>query len=278
MTAPDDQADEQGGTGPRDEDLAPVVPIDFVTAVLQEVAGPDEAGSVLTVVPAHLPANVRERILAMGKPAAPSLVRLVRETTQHSGWHDLATTHAAGLLAELHATEAIEPMLGLYAVAPVGEDLHTALYHALQSFREAIVEPALRALEGHRDIEAQRTVAALLANLGVQDERIFEALVGRLYRDSGHGATSLKDYGDARAIPDLQVVLDVTDVPTSSDYIEGTEVHYLFDALEALGASLSPAQEWKLARLRKHQAPLKAEFLRRAREYLRRHDAADPGA
>ncbi|MBI5545970.1 MAG: hypothetical protein HY901_18930 [Deltaproteobacteria bacterium] len=246
---------------------------DLEAIILEEMTGPDAAASLLQIAPEPLSVAIRERILAMGPEVVPPLTRLVRETLRTPGFHVLPTMRAIALLTDLRAPEAIDALIELYAAVRLSkdfDDLHPRLFHALLSLREASVEPALRALDASSDIEAQQSLASLLANLKIKDERIFQALVERVYRDEGHGALSLMSYGDPRAIPDLQEVLDLMDVPSPPDWFQGRELECLFEALEELGAQLTPAQMRKQAKARRQQEPLEADFLERAREYLRR--------
>jgi hypothetical protein len=101
-----------------------------------------------TLVPA-----VRERILSSGIEAIPILIEVLLDEAlamEDGPGKGYAPIHAARLLGELGATEAIEPLLKRMVDTTWDEILHDAIIQSLPKIGTTVVEPALRLLADGR--------------------------------------------------------------------------------------------------------------------------------
>jgi hypothetical protein len=203
--------------------------------------------------------RVRERILTLGPPAIPPLLELMEDeelsvdTAPGEGW---APIHAANLLGELRAQEAIRPMLRLLAETEWDTILHDAVLLALPKLGPAVLEPTLAAYAATTDTELRSDYASVLSELGVRDDRIYEILLADLDRDPVMGAGRLGVYGDPRALPVLVAALDRYESQGDEPFAN-QELIELAAAIEQLGEELTPEQREQMDRI------LAPEFVKR---------------
>jgi len=125
--------------------------------------------------------ELRTRILSLGVAAIPPLVALVEdddaaaEDAPGEGWPPI---HAVDLLADLRAEEAIVPMLRALRGGDMDDILSSRIAVRLPVFGAAALEPVLAELSGNRNTNRVVGLCAILANLGVKDERVWMALAG----------------------------------------------------------------------------------------------------
>jgi hypothetical protein len=132
--------------------------------------------------------------------------------------------HAADLLIDLKAVEAIEPMLGVLAETDLEDVLYNRVVVRLPELGSAVLEPALTFMADNADHEEiVPSVCEVLAKLGVKDERIFRALCD-VFEQGNEPLTAgmLADYGDPRALPLIEDTIlsfepDLTSLLSRSD-------------------------------------------------------------
>lgn len=216
----------------------------------------------------NLSSQAQAQILPLGEQAIPQLLAalqsptLAKQNAPCDGW---APVHAARLLGELRATSAIEPMLDvLYDCDPL-EYLYSALMDALTAMGPPALEPLLRAQARFDKPGALNPLHVILAQLGVQDPRVFAVLLTGLQADPSSGAGNLAEYGDPAALPYLMQALDAYRLTPTDNPIEHHAVMELTSAIEELGGELSPAQR---AKAKAADAPRRrfAELLTRVAE------------
>src|SRR4051794_36398395 len=194
----------------------------------------------------QIPPRLRERILSFGPAVVPPLIALFEdedlalETAPGEGW---APIHAADLLGELRATEAIEPMVRYLAEDDWESILYSTVVQALPKLGVPALEPVLAAYHAAAPPMLRMSFAGILAKLRVHDDRIYELLTGELEHDPEPGAMHLADYGDPRAIPLLSAALDAFEpVDDEKDLMANHVVVELEDAIKRLGGELTPEQ------------------------------------
>jgi hypothetical protein len=154
-----------------------------------------------------LPPELRERILALGEAMVPRLVEILAdedlglEDAPGDGWPPI---HAVDLLADLRAVDAAAPMLRVLARTSWDEIVHDRLVMRLPELGAAVLEPALAELGRSTDPDLHGSFCAVLAKLGVRDERIYAELCALFEEDEIAGAVCFGDYGDERALALLQ--------------------------------------------------------------------------
>ncbi len=109
------------------------------------------------------------------------------------------------------------------------------LLEAVAQLGPAAVDPLLRLLEELGDEPGD--VPFLLAMLHVRDERIFEALKKHLARDVSDAALALDIYGDAAAIPALELAL--SQIPPE----DARSRHQVQAVIDTLKSGVTPAAE-----------------------------------
>lgn len=155
---------------------------------------------------------IRADVLALGTAAVPDLIRFIEDETLQGedspseGW---AAVHACSLLAELKATEAIEPMLKT-VLRTDWEELYFTLLRDIPKFGRAALEPAFSIL--HDDTTSRCIV---ISQLGVREPRVFSALCEFFAEDRTYGAHCLADYGDPAALPLLAQAIKQLEVGAS---------------------------------------------------------------
>jgi len=197
-----------------------------------------------------LPAAIRERILAASNDAIRPLIEVLGDEDLASdggpgrGW---APIHAARLLGDLGAAEAMELLLKLMAETTWEEILHDATIQALPKIGAAVVEPALRLYGESKDPEVRDSVRAVLCEVGIRDDRIRVILVMGLEEDPELGAMNLASYGDESALPLLQEAFDRIPIEAGGAFANQNLIE-LQASIEELGGELTVAQRGKLER------------------------------
>jgi len=141
-------------------------------------------------------------ILDRGEEAAPDLLRFGLEE-HHDDRVDLEEDLIA-IFRHLHSEQALPFYIACIRRQP--EDVPDDLVEGILPFGATALDPLLAM---YRDLDEDQCadVAFLLANLGVRDPRILEALLDRLEFDAGDGAFCLGLYGDPAAKPALENML-----------------------------------------------------------------------
>ena len=163
----------------------------------------------LSAIGETLPTELRERIVALGEAAVQPLVAILEnedlalEDSASGGWPPI---HAVGLLVDLGSAEAVEPLLRALRASDWSEILHDRILLRLHELGPVVLEPALREAKVARteNEDFHDALCAVLAELGVKDERIWVELRSRFERDEVGGALCFGDYGDPRALPLLE--------------------------------------------------------------------------
>jgi len=204
---------------------------------------PSDPVATLRTTGADFPEELENAILALGQAAVPSLIALLEDKalgfvdTPGDGWPPI---HAARLLGELRAEEAIQPFLRLLREGDEESVLLDQAELNLPKIGPAIVEPVFTALaEADDEDEIGRLVYAL-ANCGAKDERIFAELVAFFRDEPFLGVLALADYGDERAVPLVREVIETFVPDPESELGAGDLVDYV-DAYERLAGPL-PAE------------------------------------
>jgi hypothetical protein len=186
-----------------------------------------------------LPPKLRAEVIALGPEAVPRLLDVLDDDL--GSWPSI---HAAELLMDLRATEAIEPLLDALTDTTFEDIVYNVIVTRLPELGAAVVEPALIRLDkegagNDGDDDTSDGLCELLANAGVKDERIFAAVREAFERDQSFGAGMLANYGDVRAAPLIEkAIAEFT--PNFSSLLGKSDLVELLDAQERLGAVLSP--------------------------------------
>ena len=216
----------------------------------------DSAGDVterLFEVDQRLPDELRDRILKMGTVCVPSLIEMLDQEDLHmteapgEGW---APIHAAELLGELRAEEAIPSLVNWLQAVDFEAILHGAVVHALGKIGEPAVAPLLQACRETDNREVRRSICDALSRTHGCDDAVFDVLMGQLDEDLQFGTILLAEYGDPRALPVLQQALDAYKIPdVESNVFAHQEVIELYAAIEELGGQPTPSQQAKYDRV-----------------------------
>ena len=242
---------------------------------LPQARDPRELVDILIEEGQKLSPDVRDEILVLRTAAVPSLIEILEDEylqmmdAPGEGW---APIHAAELLSELGALEAIQPMINCLVSTEWECILHDRLLSVLRPFGEPALEPLLEAYENTEDLEIRKSLCSVLAGLGIQDERIFRLLLEELEEEVDLGAMHLADYGDSQALPYLQQAFDTYEVVEIGHLLANHAVIELRAAIEELGGQLTESQVQKYdqaiafdERSRRQLAP----FLRENQEPVR---------
>src|SRR5439155_25701204 len=112
------------------------------------------------------------------------------------------------LLGALGSAKAVPRIIELIRVCDITDWAYDQAVRALRAIGAPAFEPCLSAHESTSDQDFRDTIAHLLAELPVRDERVYRILVALFARDPIFGADSLATYGDPQAIDLLRHVLD----------------------------------------------------------------------
>lgn len=199
--------------------------------------------------------ELRSEVLALGPAAIPGLLRflndddLQNDDSAGGGWPPI---HAVGLLADLKATEAVEPMLRLLCETSWDHIIHDRLILRLHELGPAVIEPALAILDKGPSEDVRHSVCCVLAEVGVRDPRIYAHLCAFFDEDEALGATCLSDYGDPAALALLEAAIE--------DFEPNFEVSYGLMGLNDLVESFQRLGGVMPEDVREHVALLRDEF------------------
>jgi hypothetical protein len=212
----------------------------------------------------RLAESVGERILRRGREVVPALVEILNDEglardDAPGGGH--APIHAATLLGELEAGEAIEPMLRVLARCDPMDVLYSALIHALRSLGARVLEPALAAHASAESEDQRGAIANVLSGLGAHDDRILSILLRMLGADVELGAGLLAEYGDPAALPQLGAALDGCELDARGGFLVNHEVIELEAAIEELGGALTEEQKGKVRAVKAAREEARAPLL-----------------
>jgi hypothetical protein len=192
--------------------------------------------------------EIHDNILALGQAAVPALLEILEDALSKlpvDGW---GPAHAAQLLGELRATDAIEPMLRVLAATSMQDRLHDKIIQSLPEIGGAATEPVIRAFANNMDPTFRYSLSAALAGWQIHDDRIFEILIDQLRREPSSGAGNLAIYGDTRAVPHLLEALDRYTIVDSENPLANHALIELREAIEELGGTLTAEQQRKCRR------------------------------
>jgi len=204
----------------------------------------------------RLPPRLKEEIVSRGPAIEPQLRRLIDEDelfnidARGKGW---APIHAVTLLGAMRAAESIPRMIALLASSDCADYVWDRSLQALQAMGAVALEPCLAAHAAADDDEVRSSLASVMCELRVKDERVLALLTERLERHDGEvgiAACDLASYGDAQALPNLARVLDRYEIDADGDNpFTGQDVIELCAAIEDLGGSLTELQQRKRKRI-----------------------------
>jgi hypothetical protein len=158
-----------------------------------------------------MPSDLRSDILALGRDIAPELISIVADDelsvagAPGDGW---LPVHAADLLIDMKAEDAVPALLSVLVRTHWDEVLHNALAVRLPELGPAVFEPGVALMETLEEEDARDDVCSVLAQLGVRDDRVFAWCLEALERDAALGAAYLADYGDEQALPYLRQAIE----------------------------------------------------------------------
>jgi hypothetical protein len=204
-----------------------------------------------------MPDTVRESILQRGNSVVPELIailktgELARDDAPGDGYVPI---HAVKILAELRATQAIEPMIQLMSKCDSTDTLCNDLIRTLRGLGSPVLEPALLAHARVKTDEQRNAIADVLSGIGVRDRRIFSILVKLFQREPGLGAGLFVSYGDPEALPYLLDALDAYKGGARHGIRASAEIYEIACAIEELGGTLSKEQEELVESARNKQA------------------------
>lgn len=217
----------------------------------------------------RLPDKLRATIVAHGSEAAALLIRLLENEqlddldAPGAGWVPL---HAAELLGELGAVDAIPVMLRRLADLEHDAYLYSGLIHALSRLGAPVIEPVLLAYAAPSSDDHRAALIDILSSAGVHDDRILAILLEYL-GERPDGAGYLVSYDDPQALPALHRAFDELVVVEDDSPLANQALVELASAIEELGGELSEAEvakwnrgkaaaeRWRLALEARHSAP-----------------------
>jgi hypothetical protein len=203
----------------------------------------------LVSVGERLPGPVAEAILRRGREVVPLLIEVLEDHALAQGdapGGGYAPIHAARVLRDLEASEAIEPMLRVLARCDAMDILYSTLTEVLESFGPPVLEPALAVHAAAKSEDQRSAIADVLSRIGVLDDRILAVLLRTLEDDVELGAGSLAEYGDPAALPHLGAALDGCELDVRGGLLANQDIIELVAAVEELGGALSEDQERKV--------------------------------
>lgn len=160
-----------------------------------------------------------------------------------------AAVEAALLARELRLAPAVPSLVECVRRLPDADPLALAAADAVATMGDASVDELLAAYERCSTAEERERLVEVLARTRIADDRILAALQRLLDDTPEHAAFHLIEYGDPRALPALFRALDRA-APHAADpdsSLAGGHVLTLGMAIEALGGTLGPSQDAKVA-------------------------------
>lgn len=192
-----------------------------------------------------------DSLLARGQEILPDLIAIVEDeelADVESCGEGFVPVHAARVLRELKAAEAVEAMLKTLARCDCADLLYGELIAALRAVGAQALEPVLKAHSQSDSTDYCDALADVLSGIGVRDERIFSIFSEMLKRDPELAAANFVDYGDPAAIALLSGLLDRCKPHSNIDPYANSKIIELSCAIEELGGKLSKHQNSLLKR------------------------------
>ena len=193
----------------------------------------------------RLPKSVYAPIIDHGSEAIQELIEFLTDAKLalfDSPGGGYVPIHAASILQEMKAVDAIEPMLHVLSRCDAMDILYSTLIHALQSFGNSALEPALGAYAVAKNEDQRSAIASVLSGIHVHDPRIFSILLQQLEENTELGAGDLAEYGDQAALPYLASALDACKLDRRGGMFANQEIIELAAAIEELGGELTERQ------------------------------------
>jgi hypothetical protein len=193
----------------------------------------------------RLPKSVCAQIIDHGSEAIPELIEILKDAKLalfDAPGGGYAPIHAASILQEMKAVDAIEPMLQVLSRCDAMDILYSTLIHALQSFGTSVLESALRAYAVAENEDQRSAIASVLSGIHVHDPRIFSVLLQQLEEDTELGAGDFAEYGDQAALPYLSSALDACKLDRRGGMFANQEIIELAAAIKELGGELTECQ------------------------------------
>lgn len=145
----------------------------------------------------------------------------------------------------MKAVEAIGPTLAVLEATGWNDSLHDAVIWVCPGLaRRSWSRPSPAYARAH-DEDFRHGVIAVLAELGVRDDRVLALLLGQLRADPSRGASNLATYGDPKALEHLVRAFDAFELEGRTSPLANHALVELRDAIEHLGGALTRAQEAK---------------------------------
>lgn len=194
-----------------------------------------------------------EELIPQGVVIAPALLAILNNKTLQfvdTPGKGKVPIYAAQLLGELKYLETATPMLACLEKLDNLSILHETIIFSLISFGEPLLPILLMSYEASSDPTFCRTLSEILISLKIRDERIYEICLNQLEREPDWGASLLSRYGDERALPHLQRVLDILNIYKpkleQSSWLSIQDIVELCEAIKILGGRLTSSQQRKL--------------------------------
>jgi hypothetical protein len=207
---------------------------------------------------------VTEQLRRRGRAVIPALIEilededLAQEDARGGGY---APIHAASILGELKAGEAIEPMLRVLARSDPMDILYSTVIRSLVLLGASVLEPALAAHAAAASEDQRTAIAEVLSDLEIRDDRVFTVLLRMLDDDVELGAGLLAEYGDPSALPHLGAALDGFELDDRGGLFVNQEIVELEAAIEELGGALTESQKGKVRAVRAARDAARAPLL-----------------
>jgi HEAT repeat protein len=155
---------------------------------------------------AKLSEEIAGAIRALGKSAVPRLLEILTDESlqeDDAKGAGYAPIHAANLLIDLRAEEALEPLLELYSTLEFDLILRDRIAVRFPEYGAAALEPILARLGADPEYDDIESYCWLLSELGVRDERIAKLLRIVLEEEPEIASTMVATYGDPAFVPAL---------------------------------------------------------------------------
>ena len=203
--------------------------------------------------------KLREKILSMGSAAVQPLINMLNNEAlqmERAPGRGCGPIHAVGLLGDIQAKEAIQPMLRWLAEMEVGEDiLHCEIITALSKYGEIAYQPVLDAFEQAEDDDNRKSLCDVLVSSGIRNDRIFNMILAFFEKEKAYGALSFALYGDPRALDYLHQALAECEFKDESQNLFANQVMIdLSSAITELGGQLTPEEAQKLEKVNEQRS------------------------
>ncbi len=191
----------------------------------------------------HVPDSLRSELLALGSTIIPPLIELLEdeeaalEDSTGDGWGPI---HAVGLLVDLKAEEAIEPLLRTLAESGIDDIIYSRITIRLPELGAPVLEQALSLMGEDIDEDVRGALYSIISELGIRDERIFEHLCEYFEKERALGAMCFAEYGDERALQLIRGAIEEFEPDWDSD-VAILDLNEFVDSYERIAGAL-PAE------------------------------------